>query len=65
MKNLFNYWFRTNKKSIYEQIGKEFQVSGFHVYRLAHGKAAHSYTDRLVLEKLVELKIISEIGIKI
>lgn len=42
MKNLFNYWFKTNKKSLYDQLGKEFNVSGFRVYKLAHGKTAHS-----------------------
>ena len=36
MKNLFNYWFKTNKKSLYDQLGKEFNVSGFRVYKLAH-----------------------------
>lgn len=61
MKNLFNYWFKTNKKSLYDQLGKEFNVSGFRVYKLAHGKTAHSHMDRLILEKLLELKIISEI----
>ena len=35
MKNLFNYWFKTNKKSLYDQLGKEFNVSGFRVYKLA------------------------------
>ena len=34
MKNLFNYWFKTNKKSLYDQLGKEFNVSGFRVYKL-------------------------------
>ena len=65
MKNLFNYWFKTNKKSLYDQLGKEFNVSGFRVYKLAHGKTAHSHMDRLILEKLLELKIISEIGFRI
>ena len=60
MKNLFNYWFKTNKKSLYDQLGKEFNVSGFRVYKLAH-----SHMDRLILEKLLELKIISEIGFRI
>ena len=31
----------------------------------AHGKTAHSHMDRLILEKLLELKIISEIGFRI
>ena len=62
---LFNYWFKTNKKSLYDQLGKEFNVSGFRVYKLAHGKTAHSHMDRLILEKLLELKIISEIGFRI
>ena len=57
MKNLFNYWFKT--------LGKEFNVSGFRVYKLAHGKTAYSHMDRLILEKLLELKIISEIGFRI
>ena len=61
MKNLFNYWFKTNKKSLYD----EFNVSGFRVYKLAHGKTAYSHMDRLILEKLLELKIISEIGFRI
>ena len=61
MKNLFNYWFKTNKKSLYDQ----FNVSGFRVYKLAHGKTAHSHMDRLILEKLLELKIISEIEFRI
>ena len=61
MKNLF----KTNKKSLYDQLGKEFNVSGFRVYKLAHGKTAHSHMDRLILEKLLELKIISEIGFRI
>ena len=65
MKNLFNYWFKTNKKSLYDQLGKEFNVSGFRVYKLAHGKTAHSHMDRLILEKLLELKIISEIEFRI
>ena len=65
MKNLFNYWFKTNKKSLYDQLGKEFNVSGFRVYKLAHGKTAYSHMDRLILEKLLELKIISEIGFRI
>ena len=65
MKNLFNYWFKTNKKSLYDQLGKEVNVSGFRVYKLAHGKTAHSHMDRLILEKLLELKIISEIGFRI
>ena len=52
MKNLFNYWFKTNKKSLYDQLGKEFNVSGFRVYKLAHGKTAYSHMDRLILEKL-------------
>ena len=43
MKNLFNYWFKTNKKSLYDQLGKEFNVSGFRVYKLAHGKTAYSH----------------------
>ena len=64
MKNLFNYWFKTNKKSLYDQLGKEFNVSGFRVYKLAHGKTAHSHMDRLILEKLLELKIISEIKVQ-
>ena len=46
-------------------IGKEFNVSGFRVYKLAHGKTAYSHMDRLILEKLLELKIISEIGFRI
>ena len=45
--------------------GKEFNVSGFRVYKLAHGKTAHSHMDRLILEKLLELKIISEIEFRI
>ena len=45
MKNLFNYWFKTNKKSLYDQLGKEFNVSGFRVYKLAHGKTAYSHMD--------------------
>ena len=49
MKNLFNYWFKTNKKSLYDQLGKEFNVSGFRVYKLAHGKTAHSHMDRLIV----------------
>ena len=53
MKNLFNYWFKTNKKSLYDQLGKEFNVSGFRVYKLAHGKTAYSHMDRLILEKLL------------
>ena len=61
MKNLFNYWFKTNKKSLYDQLGKEFNVSGFRVY----GKTAYSHMDRLILEKLLELKIISEIEFRI
>ena len=65
MKNLFNYWFKTNKKSLYDQLGKEFNVSGFRVYKLAHGKTAYYNMDRLILEKLLELKIISEIGFRI
>ena len=65
MKSLFNYWFKTNKKSLYDQLGKEFNVSGFRVYKLAHGKTAYSHMDRLILEKLLELKIISEIGFRI
>jgi len=50
---------------LYDQLGKEFNVSGFRVYKLAHGKTAHSHMDRLILEKLLELKIISEIGFRI
>ena len=56
---------KTNKKSLYDQLGKEFNVSGFRVYKLAHGKTAHSHMDRLILEKLLELKIISEIEFRI
>ena len=48
-----------------DQLGKEFNVSGFRVYKLAHGKTAHSHMDRLILEKLLELKIISEIEFRI
>ena len=32
---------------------------------IAHGKTAHSHMDRLILEKLLELKIISEIEFRI
>lgn len=58
-------YYMTNKKSLYDQLGKEFNVSGFRVYKLAHGKTAHSHMDRLILEKLLELKIISEIEFRI
>ena len=65
MKDNYKSRFKTNKKSLYDQLGKVFNVSGFRVYKLAHGKTAHSHMDRLILEKLLELKIISEIEFRI
>ena len=58
LKDLMNYWFKTNKRPLYKEIGRTFNVSGFHVYRLAHGKATRDGTDSTILNLLVEKKII-------
>lgn len=61
MINLFNYLFRTSRRSLYRQIGKQFGVNGFRVYRLAHGRAARNSVDNQILDRLMELKIIKRV----
>lgn len=60
--DLIYYWFKSQRKSLYVQLGNEFCVSGFHVYRLAHGKSVRSKNDRKILERLVELGVVKDIS---
>lgn len=60
--NLICYWFKCRRKALYKQLGKEFAVSGFYVYRLAHGKATRCNVDHEILGKLVEAGVIKGIN---
>lgn len=59
VKDLINYWINSKNKKLYKQLGESYRVSGFHVYRLAHGKAVSYAIDSEILNKLIEKGIIS------
>lgn len=52
----------SKRRDIYSRIAAEYDVSSFHVYKLAHGSRARSIKDERVLEELYKEGIISRIA---
>jgi len=61
IKDLYGYYFQSKQVALYKQIAREYNISSFRVYRLAHGRKVKNPIEIDVLYKLSELKIIDKI----
>jgi len=57
---VYPHYSQSSHASTYEEIAKKFGTTPQHVYEIAHGKGIGSYDDRVIVNELIEAKIIGQ-----
>lgn len=59
---LYGYFFQTRNRSFYRMIARQYQVSAFDVYCIAHGKGSHRPIEIRIREDLENRGVIDKIS---